>query len=66
MATYPQPLVKRVAGPVHWPSRANQIPSKSLIGGLQIPPISPRMCQPEAGKRPASLPTTYARSPAAR
>ena len=47
-----------VAGPIHWPSMPNQIPSSSLSGGVQTPPISPRMCQPDAGKRPASQPTT--------
>ena len=46
--TYPVPLVNRVAVS-HCPSAANQSPSSSLIGGVQNPPISPRMCQPVAG-----------------
>ena len=54
----PEPDVNFVAGPIHCPSMPNQIPSSSFSGGVQTPPISPRMCQPEAGKRPASLPTT--------
>jgi hypothetical protein len=58
MREYPNPEVKRVAGPIQLPSIPNQIPSSSFSGGVQTPPISPRMCQPEAGKRPASLPTT--------
>jgi hypothetical protein len=46
--TIPGPLVNRVALS-HCPSTANHRPSSSLIGGLQKPPISPRMCQPVAG-----------------
>jgi hypothetical protein len=48
ICTYPCPLVNRDARS-HRPSTANHSPSSSLIGGLQKPPISPRMCQPVAG-----------------
>jgi hypothetical protein len=47
--TWPQPLVKRLAGPIHRSPIPNQIPSTSLIGGLQTPPISPRVWKPIAG-----------------
>ena len=29
--------------PIHWPLMPNQISSSSLIGGVQMPPISPRV-----------------------
>ena len=37
-----------VAGPTHSLSRPNHTPSSSFSGGVQIPPISPVMCQPLA------------------
>src|SRR5579864_2935259 len=43
----------------------NQMPSSSLMGGVQMPPISPRVWKPMAGYRPSSVPNSYARSPAA-
>ena len=43
----------------------NQTPSTSLIGSLQMPPISPAMCQPLAYQRPSWNPMMRARSPAA-
>src|SRR5215211_5154545 len=39
------------------------MPSRTLIGWVQKPPISPWMCQPVAGWLPSSAPTSYMRSP---
>ncbi len=47
--TWPQPLVKREAGPIHSSPTPNQMPSTSLIGGVHTPPISPRVWKPAAG-----------------
>ena len=47
-----------VAGPIHWPLMPNQMPSSSLIGGVQMPPISPRVWKPMAGYRPSSVPSS--------
>ena len=49
ISTWPQPLVNCVAGPIHWPSIPAHTPSSSLIGGAQMPPISPRVWKPMAG-----------------
>jgi len=40
--------VNLVAGPNQAPFTPNQIPSSSLIGGVQMPPISPRVWKPIA------------------
>ena len=47
-----------VAGPTHWPLTPNQMPSSSLIGAVQMPPISPRVWKPMAGYRPSSVPSS--------
>jgi hypothetical protein len=41
----------------------NQIPARDPIGGVHTPPISPRVENPIARKRPSSVPTTYPRTP---
>jgi hypothetical protein len=59
MVEYPWPLVYRAAAaslPSHCEPSANQTPSSILIGWVQKPPISPRMCQPVAGYNPVSSP----------
>jgi hypothetical protein len=55
--TYPGRLSNVVAFS-QVPSTPNQSPSRSLTGGVQKPPISPRMCQPVAGYVASAAPTS--------